>query len=131
MGKGGGGGIRLPDNNSADSIGFFVTKPTPIHHLIRRKFDFMDSTDHSTATNTANTTAQYTGHDFFNTTDDRKDQRAVADEMNFFSDKNRFRDYDNRSSNAHDIKQEDGKDGLVPPRFSLDVNVSNIFFLAM
>lgn len=117
MGKGGGGGIRLSDNDTADSTGFFVTRPTPIHHLIRSKFEFMDTADHSSATNAMSTT-QYSSHNFFNPIDDRKEQRAVADEMDFFSDKNRLRD----SSNAHDIKKEDSKDGLVSSRFCLDVN---------
>ncbi|KAF5180027.1 Wrky transcription factor [Thalictrum thalictroides] len=58
--------------------------------------------------------------------DDCKDQeRVVADEMDFFSDKNRLRDFDNKSSSSssiHDIKKEDSKDGLVPSRFSFDVN---------
>ncbi|KAL5730029.1 hypothetical protein ACHQM5_002906 [Ranunculus cassubicifolius] len=103
------------DIDSANSVNFFVTKPTPIHLNYLR----MDSTNSTSAS------TQYSGLDFSmnfnqNEDDDHKEhRRIVADEMDFFSDKNRFRD---KVSSNNDVKKEESKDGLAPPRFNFDVN---------
>ncbi|PIA28813.1 hypothetical protein AQUCO_06600022v1 [Aquilegia coerulea] len=133
MGKGEGGGGGLLDHHhhhhieSADSSGFFVTKPTPIHPFNKCKFDFMDNSHSSSPTTQYSSGGGIHFSMNYNPSDDCKDQqqRVVADEMDFFSDKNRLRDFDNKSSSSssiHDIKKEDSKDGLMPSRFSFDVN---------
>ncbi|KAF9590448.1 hypothetical protein IFM89_035283 [Coptis chinensis] len=111
MGKGGGGALDI-DTSDQNSSNFFVTKPTPInpydhqHPHTKRKFEFMMDTQ-------STSTTQHPGIEFsMNFREDK--ERVVADEMDFFSDKNRL--------SSNDIKKEDSNSVVTPPRFNFNVN---------
>ncbi|OVA09775.1 DNA-binding WRKY [Macleaya cordata] len=114
-----GGGLTI----DSDPFGFFVNKPitTKPNHLKLKNDLSMDSSA------TTNFSAGIGFSMNFNSNDDRVSQlgsnekRVVADEKDFFSDKNRLKGFDNKAANCIEIKKEDSHGG-ASSRFSLDVN---------
>ncbi|XP_010252466.1 PREDICTED: probable WRKY transcription factor 31 [Nelumbo nucifera] len=103
-----GGGLTI----DSSEIGFFVTKPTAIKSSFltsnhpKWKHDLMDF---PVNLNCRDETASPVP----------SDEKRI-DEMDFFSDKNRLKDFDAKASTI-DIKKEDSHGG-VAPRLNLDVN---------
>ncbi|KAF6168263.1 hypothetical protein GIB67_011648 [Kingdonia uniflora] len=103
-----GGGVGL--SLEADSMRFSVTKPIPINHFhkannFKRKLDLMESTT-------------FSGIEFAVSSDEKRGH--VVDEMDFFSDKNRFHTLDNNNNKAGivHVKPEHSHAGL----FNFGVN---------
>ncbi|XP_042520700.1 probable WRKY transcription factor 31 [Macadamia integrifolia] len=106
-----GGGLSI---DSDRPIGFFVTKPTTINHFLKPKWS--NKSEHSMDDSSNNN--RFSGIEFpvnLNSRDDEvspANNRAVVDEMDFFSDK---------KTSTVDVKKENSHGGAAP-RFNSDVN---------
>ncbi|XP_043690910.1 probable WRKY transcription factor 31 [Telopea speciosissima] len=113
----------------SDPIRFFATKPTPINPFLKTKWnkkpELMDDSPNN----------RFSGIGFPVNLNYRDDQatpvstvadgrRAVHDEMDFFSDRNRSQEYEAKASTVN-VKEEDSHGGAAAAaasRFDLDVN---------